>query len=163
MLRQSSNPAVGPEKAYTPDPHTPFLGWSHFLPRKSDYGIAISPFTISVALGPEFISLSLGFPHLQNGTRNRIFYSRGEGQFFFFFFAAPQGMWDLISLTGDGNHIPSSGRWSLNHWTTRKVPGRSFLRIRMFTYVKPPEWINGKCSTTVNSILILKRECCCCC
>ena len=79
------------------------------------------------------------------------------GSQFFLFWAALQGMWDLISLTRDGNHIPSSGRWSLNHWTTRKVPGRSFLRIRMFMYIKSPEWINGKCSTNVNSVLTLKR------
>ena len=32
MLSQCSNPAVGPEKAYTPDPYTPFLGLSSFPP-----------------------------------------------------------------------------------------------------------------------------------
>ena len=31
-------------------------------------------------------------------------------------------MWDLSSLTRDQTHVPSIGRWILNHWTTRKVP-----------------------------------------
>ena len=26
------------------------------------------------------------------------------------------------SLTKDPNHLPCTGRWSLNHWTTREVP-----------------------------------------
>ena len=34
----------------------------------------------------------------------------------------PQGMWDLSSLTRDRTHGPSIGKWSLNHWTPRKVP-----------------------------------------
>ena len=31
-------------------------------------------------------------------------------------------MWDLISLTKRGTHIPCSTRWSLNHRATREVP-----------------------------------------
>ena len=31
-------------------------------------------------------------------------------------------MRDLSSPTRDRTHIPCSGRWSLNHWTTREVP-----------------------------------------
>ena len=38
---------------------------------------------------------------------------------FMFFFLA---MWDLGSLTKDWTHIPCTGRWCLNHWTTREVP-----------------------------------------
>ena len=32
-----------------------------------------------------------------------------------------QGMWDLSSLTKDQTLNPWTGRWSLNHWTTREV------------------------------------------
>ena len=35
----------------------------------------------------------------------------------------PHGMWDLSSLTRDQTHIPCIGRWILNHWTAREVPG----------------------------------------
>ena len=38
-----------------------------------------------------------------------------------------QGMWDLSFLTRCWTHTPFSGRWSLNHWTTREVPDLSFL------------------------------------
>ena len=39
----------------------------------------------------------------------------------------PGGMWDLSSPTRDRTHTPCMGRRSLNHWTTREVPKRSFL------------------------------------
>ena len=31
-------------------------------------------------------------------------------------------MWDLSCLTRDRAHAPALAVWSLNHWTTRKVP-----------------------------------------
>ena len=34
-----------------------------------------------------------------------------------------QGMWGLNSLTRDWTCLPCTGRWSLNLWATRKVPG----------------------------------------
>ena len=35
----------------------------------------------------------------------------------------PRGMWDLSSPDQGSNlHTPCIGRWSLNHWTARKVP-----------------------------------------
>ena len=37
----------------------------------------------------------------------------------------PQGMWDLSPLTKDQAYTPYIRRWSLNHWTIRKVPGTS--------------------------------------
>ena len=44
----------------------------------------------------------------------------------------PQGMWDLSFLTRDWTHNPYTGRWSLNHWTTREVPsGNSFIWMTM--------------------------------
>ena len=33
-----------------------------------------------------------------------------------------QGMWDLSSPTRDRTHAPGIGKWSLNHWTSWKVP-----------------------------------------
>ena len=38
-----------------------------------------------------------------------------------------QGMWDLSSPTRDRTWNPCIGRWSLNHWATRKVPGITIL------------------------------------
>ena len=38
--------------------------------------------------------------------------------FFFFFF----WLWDLSSLSRDWTCTPCPGRWSLNHWTARKIP-----------------------------------------
>ena len=38
-----------------------------------------------------------------------------------------QDMWDLSSPTRDRTWNPCIGRWSLNHWATRKVPGISIL------------------------------------
>ena len=38
----------------------------------------------------------------------------------------PRGMWDLGSLTRDLTHTPCTGRQSLNHWTTRKIPTYNF-------------------------------------
>ena len=35
----------------------------------------------------------------------------------------PQGMWDLNSVIKDWTFISCIGRQSLNHWTTREVPG----------------------------------------
>ena len=45
----------------------------------------------------------------------------------FIFFAIPPGMWDLSSLTRDGNCAPALGAQSLHHGTTREVPA-SILR-----------------------------------
>ena len=36
-------------------------------------------------------------------------------------------MWDSSFLTRDRTHSPCSGRWSLNHWTTREVPSVEVL------------------------------------
>ena len=34
----------------------------------------------------------------------------------------PQSMWDLSFPTRNRTHTPCTGRWNLNHWTTREVP-----------------------------------------
>ena len=36
-------------------------------------------------------------------------------------------MWDLSSPTGDGTRTPCIGRRSLNHWTAREVPEKSWF------------------------------------
>ena len=41
---------------------------------------------------------------------------------FYVSFFWPQGMWDLSFLIRDWTCTPCMGRWSLNHWTTRKSP-----------------------------------------
>ncbi|XP_032467668.1 ras-related protein R-Ras isoform X1 [Phocoena sinus] len=41
------------------------------------------------------------------------------------FWAAPGGMWSLSSPTRDGTWAPALTARSLNHWTTREVPGTS--------------------------------------
>ena len=43
----------------------------------------------------------------------------------------PQDMCDLNSPTKDWTHTPCIGRWSLNPWTTRKVPGFFFFLNRV--------------------------------
>ena len=48
---------------------------------------------------------------------------------FFFFFFLPQGMWDLSSPTRGWTCIPCIGRWNLNHWTPREVPGKVLVLI----------------------------------
>ena len=40
------------------------------------------------------------------------------------FVALPSGMQNLSSLTRNQTHAPSVARQTLNHWTTREVPGR---------------------------------------
>ena len=34
----------------------------------------------------------------------------------------PCSMWDLSSPARNGTHVPCTGRWIPNHWTTREVP-----------------------------------------
>ena len=39
----------------------------------------------------------------------------------------PQGMWDPSSLTRYQTSTTCIGRWSLNHWKARKLPGKDLL------------------------------------
>ena len=39
-------------------------------------------------------------------------------------------MWDLSPPTRDWTHVPCTGRWILNHWTTREVPQPSFNKTQ---------------------------------
>ena len=48
--------------------------------------------------------------------------------FFMFLVFWLWGMWDLGSPTRDGTFMPWVGRQTLNHWTTREVPTRTFFR-----------------------------------
>ena len=46
---------------------------------------------------------------------------------FFFFFAMLYGKWDLSFPTKDYTHAPALEAWSLNHWTSRRVPPTLFM------------------------------------
>ena len=35
------------------------------------------------------------------------------------------------SQIGDQTHVPCIGRWILNHWTTREVPNKEFLSLKV--------------------------------
>ena len=41
----------------------------------------------------------------------------------------PLGMWDLSSPSRNQTHTLCTGRWTLNHWTARKVPLDILYRI----------------------------------
>ena len=57
----------------------------------------------------------------------------------FQFFGHEAGMWDLNSLTRDQTHTFCTGRWSLNHWTTREVSWPWFILIlQLNTFVRIP-------------------------
>ena len=43
--------------------------------------------------------------------------------------SVPYSLWDLSSLTRDGNCTPCIGKWSPNHWTARKVPCQCSFNI----------------------------------
>ena len=53
----------------------------------------------------------------------------------------PQGRWRLSSRTRDGTCTPCIGRGSLNHWTTRQVPG--VLRFVGMSISSPQKWISS--------------------
>ena len=41
-------------------------------------------------------------------------------------------MWDLSSPNRDQTRTPCTGRWILNHWSTREIPGSSSLTHCLF-------------------------------
>ena len=45
--------------------------------------------------------------------------------FILIFLVTPCSMWDLSSLTRDLTCTPNTGRWHLNHWTSREVQEES--------------------------------------
>ena len=50
-----------------------------------------------------------------------------------------KGIWNLNSLTRDQTHTFCTGRWSLNHWTTREVSWPWFILIlQLNTFVRIP-------------------------
>ena len=48
--------------------------------------------------------------------------------FYLLFCFWSRGMWDLTSLIRDQTFTSCIGRHSLNHWTTREIPTRTFLK-----------------------------------
>ena len=41
-------------------------------------------------------------------------------------------IWGFSSLTRGQTQAPCIGTWSLSHWITREVPGKSFLKLPLF-------------------------------
>ena len=62
--------------------------------------------------------------------------------FFFFLFplARSCGMWDLSSPTSD----LGTGRWSLNHWTARKVPQPCTILNITYHHHQKEVWFSGR-------------------
>ena len=60
-----------------------------------------------------------------------------------------RGTWDLSSPTRDWTHEFCIGKQSLNHWTTREVPGSLFrlipFKISLCTNISLPAFINLLC------------------
>ena len=52
----------------------------------------------------------------------------------------PQGMWDLSFPTRDRTHTPCIRKWSLNHWTSRKVPPSSSEALFFIRFSDSLEW-----------------------
>ena len=52
----------------------------------------------------------------------------------------PWGMWDLGSLIRDRTYNPCIGRWSLNHWTTKKVPPKVLSSKSVNLLCMRPRW-----------------------
>ena len=62
----------------------------------------------------------------------------------------PRGMWDLSSLAKDWT--PYTGRWRLNHWTTKEVPKIKFLMLFSNLILKKKKSRKGK--NSINLIFI---------
>ena len=58
----------------------------------------------------------------------------------------PQGMSSFSSLTRAQTCILCSGRWILNHWTTREVPEITFSSVQLFSHVRlfATPWIEAR-------------------
>ena len=80
-------------------------------------------------------------------------------QFYVLFFCS-WGMWNLNFLVRNQTHTPCTGRWSLNHWTTRDVPWNILLIPISFPSIKTSGlWNNlGKQSTQFVCKLDLKKK-----
>ena len=50
------------------------------------------------------------------------------------FLAIPQGMWDLSSQPRVKPVSPMVEVQSLNHWTTKEVPGYCYFNLSLFIY-----------------------------
>ena len=61
----------------------------------------------------------------------------GGGRFYFNFLAVPCHMWDLSFPTRDQTCAPGVEAQSLNHWTTKEVPGGGDFR-RSWSIVSTP-------------------------
>ena len=71
----------------------------------------------------------------------------------------PLGMWDLSSPSGDGTHVPYTGRNILNHWATKEIPQMNvncFCSSLLIQMEKKHVWeINGQIPSTYNDVNFL--------
>ena len=68
-----------------------------------------------------------------------------------------RGMWDLNFPTRDWTHTPCSGRWSLNQWTSRKIPTAFFFILTIaILYLLCSLWKNlfGNAAIKINAMII---------
>ena len=91
--------------------------WFSFLPAVQSW-----PLPKEAPLHPYRQSASVSMPFPTQLTRT----STSSSSFPFSFWS--HGMWILGSPTRDQTFTPCSGRWILNHWTTKGVPGISFFK-----------------------------------
>ena len=74
---------------------------------------------------------------------------KGTPQSFFFFLTTSRGIWDLGSPRIEPAPPPLEGQ-SLNHWTSREVPGPTFAKIQtsqgcLFPKKRVPQWSDFRC------------------
>ena len=69
----------------------------------------------------------LSVHHLLPWPTIKTFFMLSSQLYFFFFFAMLYGKWDLSFPTKDYTHAPALEAWSLNHWTSRRVPPTLFM------------------------------------
>ena len=67
-------------------------------------------------------------------------------------------MWDLSSLTRDQTRVLCIGRWILNHWTTREVPGPRVLRLLWRSCGKQAGGLGGNGGKESHSELVISSE-----
>ena len=68
------------------------------------------------------------------------------------------GMWDLSSLTRDWTCNPCFGRWSLNHWTIREVPGSVFLIMPIWEYRYGMIQVNSQLIHCLHSLWMFRTK-----
>ena len=69
-----------------------------------------------------------------------LFFFLKKFYFFIWLHWVLEGIWDFNFSTRGPTHILCFGRWILNHWSTREVPGNNLYQIPWLSH-----WTNGFC------------------